>query len=546
MSAKVGYDETSNTDDKRPKPRRLFSFDSIKSTRSPRPSRPSFLFDAPHGPRPMNRSVFPDDQNKDGENTVSSIAKELVGDTDSISYSIIKPPMSPDQILNKLEPVRQTSLDSTLTSIHSDTTNTIPIPAPGSKRWDNLRQHVLVHQSRPSTPTQPLSRPGTPKPSRLAKFGFKHVVEEARGIEVDTRKFGDDVLRACAIARYGEIQKSSKEREGSTAIVTTVAPIPGVKRLEYLRRPLSIASVSSSSSNTSTPSLRQLFQILVYYSENNGGLQISAHLPHESRLLSTLLCPFLMRTRYPITRLDEEQISAVESFELLSKSWRLVNEVRPYFALYLRLIRITQQNTIIDRCLWCTKAAASLLPNPTRTRILAALRKLFDHTTDGTSIQLSAQGFQSMSSGLLLLLTALHRTFTFYNASGGHDSIYLPDVSSSSLSIQKASHPDIHLLQDAIDKVLSASLWEIEKSTIEEEYCAEYTTRDGRYCCAIRRAIFLEALLNCVENSPQTGELILCYVIEVCLLILIMSNLSYFNDATSLEILVRELRSSTY
>ncbi len=122
-----------------------------------------------------------------------------------------------------------------------------------------------------------------------------------------------------------------------------------------------------------------------------------------------------------------------------------------------------------------------------------------------------------MSSGLILLLAALHRTSIPHNPTREHHSIYLPDVSSSALTNpQKASHPDIHLLRDAINKLLSGSLGEVEKSTIEEDYGAEYSARDRRYSDAIRRSMFLEALLNCVENSPRTGEWILCNMVEVC------------------------------
>ena len=114
-------------------------------------------------------------------------------------------------------------------------------------------------------------------------------------------------------------------------------------------------------------------------------------------------------------------------------------------------------------------------------------------------------------------MAALHRTSIPYNATREHHSIYLPDVSSSIvINPQKASHPDIHLLRDAINKFLFGSLGEVEKSTIEEDYGAEYSARDRRYSAAIRRSMFLEALLNCAETSPRTGEWIMGNVVEVC------------------------------
>ena len=78
--------------------------------------------------------------------------------------------------------MRQTSLETTLSSTHSNLSNTTPVPV--TRLCDNLRQHVLVQQSRPSTPPQPISCPGSPKPSRLAKFGLVQVVEG------DTHRFG--------------------------------------------------------------------------------------------------------------------------------------------------------------------------------------------------------------------------------------------------------------------------------------------------------------------------------------------------------------------
>jgi hypothetical protein len=178
---------------------------------------------------------------------------------------------------------------------------------------------------------------GTPKPSRLARLGFKHVVEQARGAVDDTRKFGEEILRACAVARYPE-QKNAKEKDVSlssttlTGTGTNTSSHSTGKKLDYLRRPQSIASLASSSTGSlgsTAPSLRFLYQILFYHAATltDPTQLISAYLPHENQVLWTLLCPFLSPEKYPASKVDEEQTTAVETFELVSKSWTPFDEV---------------------------------------------------------------------------------------------------------------------------------------------------------------------------------------------------------------------------
>lgn len=124
--------------------------------------------------------------------------------------------------------------------------------------------------------------------------------------------------------RYGEIPRPSREREGSSSSQPSNS---SARRLDYLRLPLSIASISSSTQASSPPSLRYLYQILVQYSTNMNPGQTSVQFPYENRVLFTLLCPFLSRKMYPIARLEEEQLTAVDSFELLSNSWAAANKV---------------------------------------------------------------------------------------------------------------------------------------------------------------------------------------------------------------------------
>ena len=237
-------------------------------------------------------------------------------------------PGSLDVPFTKLQPVRQTSFEPlrprTPTSVAS-------APASGAKLWETLRHHVLNPPSRPSTPSQQTARSGTPKP-----LGLRQLVDNVTSMEGGMRKFAEDILRACNIARYGEVQRPSREREGSSSSQPSNS---SARRLDYLRRPLSIASISSSTQASSPPSLRYLYQILVQYSTNMNPGQTSVQFPYENRVLSTLLCPFLSRKTYPISRLEEEQLTAMDAFELLSNSWAPANEVR--FSLLLVVQRIT-------------------------------------------------------------------------------------------------------------------------------------------------------------------------------------------------------------
>ncbi|KAF8965019.1 hypothetical protein BDZ97DRAFT_1813196 [Flammula alnicola] len=515
---------------KGPRPRRLFSFDSIKSAASSRHS--SSDHETPKGPRPLNPFDLSDVQEHDDEHegnikvprptrlpTEPTPEPEVAPATE---FDSSNPPEQGRSSSTRLVPVRPI----TLASVRSFTADSSPsTPSPTRARWENLRQHVLPAPSRPLTPPQRPpsaqssvysghpSRSNTPKPSRLARLGFRHVVEQAREVVDDARKFGEEIQRACAVARYLEQQRSSKERDihGSTTTLTSTATMASSstmtvgKKMDYLRRPQSVSSVSltSTTSGSTAPSLRFLYQILVYHSGPTGdpGQMVSIHLPHESQVLATLLCPFLTPTKYPMTRVDEERTTAVEAFELVSKSWSPLDEA-----------------ATVERCLWCTKAASSLPPSSTRTRILGSLWRLLV-PGDKNRILLTTPGYQSISNGLLLLLVALYRSSTSLMNS---NNIYLgsPTLKSPNLfhfasaNFQQPPHPDINLLQDLIPQFLSGSLGELEDDGVEEIYGVEFGAADRRHLVTVRQAVFLESLVTCIENSPGTGEWLLCNVIE--------------------------------
>ncbi|CAA7264275.1 unnamed protein product [Cyclocybe aegerita] len=507
MPAK-GDNENNSPEIKKPKPRRLFSFDSIKSAASSSSRRSSTDNDVPRGTRPLNPFDLSnveerDDEKEDKITSIDAKKQETYFTSESATAGVLSPPPGSDRPHARLEPVRPISIAPTRPFSPNNTPAT---PSPTRVRWENLRQHVLP-PSRPLTPPQRppsaqssvsslLQRSTTPKPSRLGKLAFRQVVEGAQGIVDETRKFGEEILRACAIARYSEQQRSSKEKDASTTTLTggtttmSSAAAAAVKRMDYLRRPQSTSSVALTSvaaGISAAPSLRFLYQILFYHAGliEEGAQRISRHLPHEYQVLSTLLCPFLLPTKYPGEKLQEEQITSVEAFELVSKSWIPCDEAAK-----------------VERCLWCIKAAAGLAPSPIRTRVLASLWKLLV-SGDRNRTLLTVEGFQSISSGLLILLAAFYRP---------------PAAVSSFASIpanfQQPPHPDIHLVQDVIQQFLSGSMGELEDDAVEEEYGVEFGIRDRRHLGAVRRAVFLEALVICMENDPPAREWLLQNAIE--------------------------------
>lgn len=76
-------------------------------------------------------------------------------------------------------------------------------------------------------------------------------------------------------------------------------------------------------------------------------------------------------------------------------------------------------------------------------------------------------------------------------------------------------HADIYYVQQAIQKVLSGSVGELDEKTVASYYNAEYTSADRTNSDAVRHAIFTDALLDCIENSPAVDEWMLHGAIEV-------------------------------
>ena len=318
-------------------PRRLFSFDSIKSNNSSRRSSSD-----QETPRNFRSLLNPNVQESNKE---ASFFGDHPGQVTFVEEPIsdVNLPITSSshtgrgRSSTRLEHATPTSISSRSSTSTPD--NAPPVPLTATRRWDNLRQHVLPGRVRPLSPLQkqtsrqgslprPSASSSTPRPSGLSRLGFRQAVELTRDIDDDTRKFGKEILKACAAVRYAEVSRLTKDRDGQLSTISLSGTTTSAgRKSDYF--PQSIASLTSTSGSTTAPSLKPLYQVLIYHSRPSSETgQIP--LPHESHVLGTLLCPFLTPSKYPIVKEDEEKATAVEAFELISKIWTPIDEVSCY------------------------------------------------------------------------------------------------------------------------------------------------------------------------------------------------------------------------
>lgn len=454
----------SENESKKPTPRRLFSFDHLRSSSS--------------------REAGDSDHVDDGD------------------FHELTPPMdhaSEDTwFATKLEPMRPSSVTSTIPQDSPRTTNSQVVERPlnfppprrsntpdsvqqstSSSRWEHLRQHVLQASSRSSTPVEPsrptsvtssitsFTRPSTPKPSRLARLGFRQVVDVARERD-DTRRFGEEIMKNIWLSRQaGSKTKAEKEPSSTTAspiyrpfMPNTTSGVSslqntGLSKKDELRRPQSIQSLSS---GRFVASLKPLCQLLMYHAgAGSETVVLSAHLPHEGQVLAALLNPFLL----PTTGNDvdeEERLLAIETFELLIKGWTPSDEAAS-----------------VARCMWCCKAAM-VPPSPNRSRVLGYLWRCIVPGDRNRAI-ISPIAMQSVAHGLLMLLASLHAL------------------------TNPVQEEDVRLTKDLILQFISGTFGELNEKAVEEEYEARWLPGDMKG--AVRKALFLEALTKCLENCAQ-------------------------------------------
>ncbi|KAG5636833.1 hypothetical protein H0H81_006660 [Sphagnurus paluster] len=350
-------------------------------------------------------------------------------------------------------------------------------------RWDKLRQHVLRIPGRPATPPSPLDLPvtaqtlplpprsQTPKPSRLARLGFRQVVDQVR--EVDgSRKFAQEIDKVCWSIRSAEATKPKADTNSpgpgsslhltfmsNTSLSSTITPStegreprgPGI-RIPELRRPQSILSGLSSRPTRSVKLLHQT--LLQYVPRTSDGRPPPPSLPRETMILSTLLTPFLSLKSE--NQLEEERWSAIEAFEMVIRTWVPANE-----------------GISIERYIWCCKAA-SVSPPRMQMRVLTTLRDLLVPMETNYSVT-TPECFQTLVQSLLSLLPNLRP-----------------------LSTSAEDQEAMSILMGIISQVHAGCCGELEMTFIQEEYEAMASSQDDKNL--IRGTIFLEALSRCLEE----------------------------------------------
>ena len=496
---------------KKRNPLRLFSFDSIKSNNSSRRSSSD-----QETTRNFRSTLIPNVQESDNETNFfggdhpgqATFVEEPTSDTNPAITSS----SHTGRGRSSTRPERTTPTSTSSRSSTSTPDNAPPLPLTTPRaRWENVRQYVLPGRVRPSSPLQkqtpsqaslprPSASSSTPKPSGRSRLGFKQaVVELTQNIDDDTRKFGKEILKACAAVRYAEVSRLTRDRDGqlsSTSLSgTTTSALTG-RKSDYF--PQSIASLTSGSGSATAPSLKPLYQVLIYHSQARSSPETGqTPLPHESHVLGTLLCPFLTPSKYPIVKEEEEKATAVEAFERILKFWAPIDEVSCYPNIVKIVLTDMFKSARVDRCLWCTKAAATIGPSAIRSRILSSLWLLFVRG-DEYKISLSTHGFKSVAAGLLTLLATFSLGF-------------------SSSSDTQTLHHDIQLLKDLILQFLSGSFGDLDETHLEEVYGVEYGMDDRKHAGALRRGVFLEGLVGCIENclGTRTGVWLLENLLEV-------------------------------
>ncbi|KAG6841500.1 hypothetical protein C0991_010358 [Blastosporella zonata] len=466
-------------------PRRLLSFDALTRTNSS--SSEASQYRLPPSKAPTLQQII--DNEKIITETAGSTQEvwtginlhEAAGATGGNSSRILSPVPEPKR---KPAPLQLTG----------STTHDVPAGPPTPRaRWDNLRQHVLP-LSRPTTPTVSVvpvgaaqtlpARSQTPvqKPSRLARLGFRQVVEHAREVD-DTRRIAQEFERFCWSIRMAEPQKTKVDSTPGSSLhlafmsntslssvgASSVDSQSHVPKKHELHRPQSVQSLTMT--YRAAPSVKPLYQLLLHHATPSADKKtVPKNLPHEPLILSTLLTPFLSMEHG--TQIDEERWAAIDAFEIITRVWVPHNE-----------------GTGVERYLWCCKAA-SIPPSPMRTRVLSILWGLIIPTENNYAIS-TPECFQSLAHGLFSLLPNLRP-----------------------LSNSAAANEEVPLLMDIILKVRAGCCGDLEAPFVQVEYDAVSSAKDDR--TLIQEAVLLEALSRCLEDCTNDSRVwLLQHCVEV-------------------------------
>ncbi|KIK68470.1 hypothetical protein GYMLUDRAFT_92002 [Collybiopsis luxurians FD-317 M1] len=462
-------------------PRRLFSFDSVKSSSTRRSSSDTSYYPESELKRTPKNSLTTNNADI-GQGNVSNWT---LPDISESPHSITPRPTTPYTEREKRRgPLPPVLVDTTVQSVTQK--DGLPPPSPSSVRWNSIRQHVLP--SSKSTHVQQTSsislssvsnqaaasRSGHGKQSSkfAQKLGFRNVVDQAKQVMVDeVHQFALDIQRACAAARHVELPGfyNIKSRidpihntMGSSLSLpfmssATLAPVGGGGNTPNQSR--SDLRQPSTPSLSSAGRVRPLYQTLVNYaSPFTDGNSPLPHLPNESLVLSTLLIPFLTTENTVAT--EEDRWLSIDAFQVIIKTWNPTTEI-----------------VAAERSLWCVQAALSSIP-PMRSRLLSALWTIT-----------VPEATHYPASNPKVLQTLLHGLF-----------LLLPLVSAPVM--RGTDTEDSRVLSDIIAEVCTGSCGQLDNLHIEEEYNALFVDADSPQ--RIRDAVIIEALAKCLEYSADS------------------------------------------
>ncbi|KIL62712.1 hypothetical protein M378DRAFT_80770 [Amanita muscaria Koide BX008] len=449
---------------KKPNTRRLFSLDSLKSSRTASFDSSQYLHERKTTNLSQVDEIPHDDPFRDGAGGIDATIQLNDPDVKDQRLGHSQFPTTASTAQTSEQPSRTSTPDSS-----ASTTSASRI------RWDKIRQHVLLSSSSVTRqPTPQLGAPAvalsqpprstTPKPSRLARLGFRQAVEQAREAVEENHTFAIEIAKACWLSRYGEQSKAKSERDtiattmGSTLYLPFVTnpSLSGPSMIPSAvskRQDTVMTQTSSISSQYSIPTLKPLWQLLMTYATPAAdGTPNSKTLPHETLILSILQGPFLRPGQQGW--IQEERRFAMESFELLFKTWFPDNE-----------------SSLLNYCQWCC-VAALMPPGHLRLRALNGIYGLLG--SRNTKLIWSPGAFRSLFADLLRLL-ALSST----------NSLYVPDTDG------------MILIQDCLNLLRAGSCVAFDLNAVVECYGLAFSSDDE---AVIRDLIAVESLAKCVET----------------------------------------------
>ncbi|KAF9233194.1 hypothetical protein BU15DRAFT_90452 [Melanogaster broomeanus] len=341
-------------------PSRLFSLDSGKSLFSSRNTSDSSRL-ASEGSQAPNDNP---QRTRTPSRTVSCFVRNNWWTDDPIVESP-QPEHAPTEGLSLSPPSSSTPSTNSSRELLSERSDSLPTRTPS-------RHVVLANSPRPESPSSSVQIfnaipiPSTPRPSRLARLGFRQVVDNAREAAID------DSRLVCWSSRH--------ERDGTLGSVASTLYLPFLPNSSltsiYTGDGPSTAPHSTFSSGRNMSPMLALHEVMLRYASRN-----SAYLPHEN-------LPFYADQANQ--SLEDDRWAAIEAFEIAVKTWRLVSP-----------------EASIERCIWCCSAASTV--TLMRTRVLSVLSSLL-HPRAGPIEFHSPSAFISLVQALLVTLVSVQES----------------------------------------------------------------------------------------------------------------------------------------